>query len=115
MGAQMLAWLGLIGVLLIALHWALDSAQQRGRRLPAPLLRLLLLLERLPHGFSAQQRAERRRAERVRLAQQHREAIARNSRPAPLDSQPPSVEWDGNVARPLFGRGRKRERPHNLH
>src|SRR5262245_56199552 len=115
MAAELLAWMGLIGVLMIALHWALSAAVQQGRRLPLPLLRLLQLLEALPHGFSAQQRAELRRAERVRLAQQHRDAIARNSRPSPLDDETPEVEREGNVARPLFGRGRKRERPHNLH
>jgi hypothetical protein len=114
MGATLLAWLGLISVLLIALHWALEAAQARGRRLPGALLRLLRLLERLPQGLSADTRAERRRAERLRLAQQHREAIARNSRPTPLDESPP-VEWDGNVARPQFGGERRRQRPHNLH
>lgn len=114
MGATLLAWLGLISVLLIALHWALDAAHARGRRLPRPLLQLLLFLERLPQGLSADERAERRRAERLRLAQRHREAIARSSGPMPLDDAPP-VEWDGNVARPQFGGERRRQRPHNLH
>jgi Tfp pilus assembly protein PilN len=117
MGAEVLAWLGLIGVLLTAVHWALDAARQRGQRLPPLLAGLLRGLERIPTLLSAHDRAERRRADRVRLARQHRDAMARNdSQPALDDEQSaPAVEWDGNVARPQFGRERRKQRPHNLH
>ncbi len=114
--SEALAWLGLLGVLLIALHWALDAALRRGARLAAPLHRLHELLGSGPRLLDPERRAERRRQARVQRAQHQREAIARASAPMPLD--PPitpgqSVEWDGNVAHPQFGR--RAPRQHNLH
>ena len=42
------------------------------------------------------------------------EAIARASAPMPLDTDP-EVEWEGNVAHPRFGAGKRPGHPHNLH
>jgi hypothetical protein len=109
MVTQIIAWVGLLSVLLIALHWALSAARRRGRRLPSPLHHLLDLLDGMGHWFDADRRAEARRRQRVQRAQVQREAIARASGPVPLD---PPVTWEGNVARPQFG---GKTRPHNLH
>lgn len=105
---NLLAWTGLIAVLLISLHWALQAA---GRRLPLPasLRRLSGLLDALLLPFDADRRAERRRQKRVDRARIQREAIARASAPVPLDEP---VTWEGNVARPQFGAKRQR---HSLH
>ncbi|WP_374662550.1 hypothetical protein [Inhella sp.] len=105
---DLLAWAGLIAVLLISLHWALQVA---GRRLPlpAPLRRLSGLLDRLVHPFDPDHRAERRRQQRIDRARMQREAIARASAPVPLDEP---VSWEGNVARPQFGAKRPRQPLH---
>lgn len=104
----LLAWMGLIAVLLISLHWALQAA---GRRLPlpAPLRRLSGLLDGLARPFDADLRAERRRQQRVDRARIQREAIARASAPVPLDE---AVSWEGNVASPQFGAKRPRQPLH---
>jgi hypothetical protein len=111
MVSQVLAWLGLLTVGLIALHWMLDAALRRGTPLAGPLRGLHHLLDNWTAPFDLDRRADRRRQARVLRAQQQRDAIARASAPAPLD---PPIEWDGNVARPQFGRKPAR-RPHNLH
>lgn len=113
MVSQALAWLGLLAVLLVALHWALDARLQRGAALAAPLRRLHALLGAWSAPLDGQRRAERRRKARQLRAQQQREAIARASASMPLDAAKPDVEWDGNVARPQFGR--RAPRQHNLH
>ena len=110
MVSQALAWLGLLAVLLVALHWLLDAALRRGAVLAAPWRRLHGLLDAWSTPFDGQRRAERRRQARVQRAQQQRDAIARASGPMPLDTP---VEWDGNVARPKFGS--RPPRQHNLH
>jgi len=103
--------MGLLAVGLISLHWLLAALLQRGLRLPAPLRGLHQLLDRLGGTFDPDARADRRRQARVERARQQRDAIARASGPVPLD---PPVEWDGNVARPQFGR-KSPQRSHNLH
>ncbi len=112
MATQVLAWLGLLAVALVTLHWVLDAALRRGTALAAPWRRLHGLLEAWTHPLDGQRRAERRREARVLRARQQREAIARASGPVPLDEEP-QVEWDGNVAHPKFGR--RSARQHNLH
>lgn len=105
-----LAWLGLLAVLLVTLHWVLDAALRRGALRRPVWLRLHGLLDAWSSPLDAQRRADRRRQARVRRAQQQRDAIARASGPVPLD---PPVEWEGNVARPQFGK--RPPRQHNLH
>lgn len=110
---QWFAGLGLLLVVLIALHWALDARLRRGRLTGAWLQRLHAVLDGWGRGLDPEHRADRRRHARVIKAQHQREAIARASAPMPLDEP---VQWDGNVARPAFGRGRRAARPpHNLH
>lgn len=111
MVSQAIAWLGLVAVGLISLHWLLDALLQRGRRLPAGLRGLHHLLGSWNNPFDAELRADRRRQARVERARQQRDAIARASAPVPLD---PPVEWDGNVAHPQFGR-KPAQRSHPLH
>lgn len=96
---QLLAWMGLIAVLCVYAHWALQAL---GRRvtLPGPLRGLVRLAQRLNAPFDADARADRRRQARVHRARLQREAIARASAPLPLDEP---VSWEGNVARPRFG------------
>ncbi len=114
MVSTVLASLGLLVVALVALHWALDAALSVGKRLPKLLAMLHALLDNWTEPFNPDRRAERRRRQRVQRAQHQREAIARASAPVPLDETPaPSVAWEGNVARPEFGRKRA-SRPHNL-
>lgn len=115
MVSTVLASLGLLGVILVALHWALGAALQARWRVPAPLATLYALLDNWTELFNPDRRADWRRRQRVKRAQLQREAIARASGPAPLDESPaPSVVWEGNVARPEFGR-KGASRPHNLH
>lgn len=111
MVSQVLAWLGLLVVGLVLLHWALDAALRRGLRLPAVARSLHHLLDNWTLPLDPDRRADRRRQARVLRAQQQRDAIARASAPMPLD---PPVEWEGNVARPQFGR-KSVGRQHPLH
>jgi hypothetical protein len=114
MVSTVLASLGLLGVTLVALHWALGAAMHARRRVPAPLATLYALLDNWTELFNPERRANWRRRQRVIRAQHQREAIARASSPMPLDEAPaPSVVWEGNVARPEFGR-KGESRPHNL-
>ncbi len=106
---KIIAWVGLLTVLAISLHWMLSAAQQRGRRLPAWLIGALARFGSLGQLLDADRRADRRRQARVERARVQREAIARASGPMPLD---PPVTWEGNVARPQFG---AKGRQHNLH
>lgn len=110
MVSLVMAWMGLSAVALVALHWALDALQRRGRLQSGFWQRVHGSLEAWVSLFDADRRADRRRAQRIQRAQTTREAIARASAPMPLD--PPAVEWDGNVARPRFGH---KAQPHNLH
>jgi hypothetical protein len=105
---QLLAWMGLIAVLCVYAHWALQAL---GRRvpLPAPLQVLGRWARRLNAPFDADLRADRRRQERVQRARLQREAIARASEPVPLDE---AVSWEGNVARAPFGRKPTRAKLH---
>lgn len=114
MVSQVLAWLGLVTVALVSVHWALGAALRRGRLTLVPLRRFYRWLDELPTMLDAQHRAERRRQARVLRAQHTREAIARASAPMPLDTDP-EVEWEGNVAHPRFGAGKRPGHPHNLH
>jgi hypothetical protein len=114
MVSTVLASLGLLGVILVALHWALGAALHARRHVPAPLATLYALLDNWTELFNPERRADWRRRQRVIRARHQREAIARVSIPAPLDETPaPSVAWEGNVARPEFGR-KGASRPHNL-
>lgn len=114
MVSTVLASLGLLGVILVALHWVLGAALHARRRVPAPLATLYALLDNWTELFNPERRADWRRRQRVIRARHQREAIARVSIPAPLDETPaPSVAWEGNVARPEFGR-KGASRPHNL-
>jgi hypothetical protein len=109
--SQVLAWLGLLVVGLIAVHWVLGAALRSGTQLPSPLRSLHHLLDNWSTPLDADRRADRRRQARVLRAQLQRDAIARASVPVPLD---PPIEWDGNVAHAQFGR-KPAQRPHNLH
>lgn len=109
MFSQAVAWLGLMAVALIGVHWLLDAMLRERRVLPAPLQRVHTWLDGWAAPFDAERRAERRRQERVRRAQHTRDAIARASAPMPLE---PPVEWDGNVAHARFD---KKPHTHSLH
>ena len=77
MVSTVLASLGLLGVILVALHWALGAALQARRRVPAPLATLYALLDNWTELFNPDRRADWRRRQRVKRAQLQREAIAR--------------------------------------
>ncbi|MBB5203236.1 hypothetical protein HNQ51_000529 [Inhella inkyongensis] len=95
--AQLLAALGLLICLLLAVHMLLGPAKQQ---------RLNQAWDRWMARLSAESRAERRRRERAESAQRLQQAQERaRSRPIPLDE----VEWEGNVARPNFGSRSKRQ------
>jgi hypothetical protein len=131
---KVLAWLGLMVVLLVSLHWALGAHLRRKGRAGGKAMRwvgaLFALLERSTAWFDPQKQAELRRQSRQERARQHHDAIARSSMPMPFDdtvmpskpkivSKPKpkarqKVQWEGNVARPRFG-SRDRSSPHNLH
>lgn len=107
--SQVVAWLGLLAVMLIGIHWLLDNALTRRRHLPKALRAMHGWLDVWAVPLDSERRAERRRQARVRRAQHQRDAIARASAPMPLD---PPVAWDGNVAHARFD---KKPSAHNRH
>lgn len=109
MFSQVVAWIGLLAVSLIGVHWVLDAALRQYPALPSALRAVHGWLDGMAAPFDADRRAERRRRARVQRAMHQRDAIARASAPMPLD---PPVEWDGNVAHARFDR---KPPAHNLH
>lgn len=96
---EVLAAIGLVGVLVLAADMVLSTLKLR-----APLL---AWARRWPLRWPWRLRnAEHHRSERLKAGLERREAIRRSqSAPVPLDeasgpASTPEVQWDGNVARP---------------
>lgn len=107
MVSQVLASIGLIVCLAMGLHMLLGAERQR--RLARWWRGYQERFSLWVRHWSPDARAEQRRKQRLFVASQHREAIERaRTRPMELDE----VEWDGNVAKPKFGRPRSRRKLH---